>query len=285
MPEIHRVTVLGAGVLGTQIAYHTAYMGLAVTLYDISQDALAASESRMRELGELYKADGVEGADRGLVEQAFTRLAFTTDLASAAAAADLVIEAVPEVLELKRQVFGELMRHAPEHTIFATNSSTLLPSDLKDSTGRPDRFLAIHYANLIWKMNVAEIMGTSDTDPDVLASAVAFAMATGMIPIEIHKEQAGYILNSLLVPLLFAAGKLWVKGVATPETIDVTWRIAARSPLGPFQTLDVIGLTTAYHVAAGAPDPDVQAFAAALKEQYIDKGKLGTTTGEGFYTY
>ena len=88
-----------------------------------------------------------------------------------------------------------------------------------------------------------------------------------MIPIELHKEHAGYILDSLLVPLLFAAGRLWVNGVATPETIDVGWRIASRSPLGPFQTLDVIGLTTAYHVAAGAPDPDVQAFAAALKER------------------
>ncbi|WP_182909498.1 3-hydroxyacyl-CoA dehydrogenase family protein [Microbispora sp. H13382] len=84
---------------------------------------------------------------------------------------------------------------------------------------------------------------------------------------------------------LSGSAALWVNGVATPETVDAAWRIAPMPPFGPFQTLDVIGLKTAYHVAAGTPDPNVQAFAAALKEQYIDKGKLGTTTGEGFYTY
>ncbi|WP_415394244.1 3-hydroxyacyl-CoA dehydrogenase (plasmid) [Rhodococcus globerulus] len=285
MPEITKVSVLGAGVLGTQIAYHTAYSGLQVVVYDISDDALTASRARMVETTELYKRDGVAGASEGKTDEAFDHLTFTTDLAAAVAEADLVIEAAPESLAIKRQLYQELAEVAPAHTIFATNSSTLLPSDLKDSTGRPDRFLAIHYANQIWIRNLAEIMGTSETDPTVVLDAIAFATATGMVPIEIKKEQPGYIINSLGVPFFMAAGKLWASGVADHETIDTVHRMTTLAPLGPFQTLDVIGLNTTFNIASASEDPGVREFAAALKEQYIDKGKLGTTTGEGFYKY
>ncbi|MFH8470729.1 3-hydroxyacyl-CoA dehydrogenase [Streptomyces sp. NPDC017991] len=285
MLEINKVSVLGAGVLGTQIAFQTAYSGLPVVVYDVSDEALAKSEAHMTELAQLYKQDGVVGADDGRTDAAFTRLSFTTDLAGAASEADLVIEAVPELLDVKRRLYTDLAKAAPGHTIFATNSSTLLPSDLKEFTGRPDRFLAIHYANLIWKRNLVEIMGTADTDPAVVAAAVSFAETTGMIPIEIKKEQAGYILNSLGVPFLFAAGKLWASGVADPKTIDRAWKIGSLAPQGPFEALDIIGLTTTYNIASNSEDPGVREFAAALKEQYIDEGKLGTMTGEGFYKY
>jgi 3-hydroxybutyryl-CoA dehydrogenase len=174
---------------------------------------------------------------------------------------------------------------APAKTIFATNSSTLLPSDLKDSTGRPDRFLAIHYANNIWAQNIAEVMGTAETDPAVFDAVVEFARNSGLEPIEIRKEKAGYVLNSLLVPLLNAAAGLLMQGVATPETIDKTWRIATGAPSGPFQIYDVVGLGTAYNIAASSPDAGSQAFARYLKDNYIDQGKLGVATGEGFYTY
>jgi len=106
-----------------------------------------------------------------------------------------------------------------------------------------------------------------------------------MVPIEIKKEKAGYVLNSLLVPFLNAAGELLVDGIADPETIDKTWRIATGSPSGPFQIYDVIGLMTPYNVAMADPRPKSQAFAKLLKEEYIDKGKLGVATGEGFYVY
>ncbi len=284
MPEITKVGVLGAGVLGTQIAYQTAYSGFSVVVYDISDAALSASRARMTELTGLYKKDGVPGADDGKTEDAFTRLTLTTDLATAAQV-DLVIEAAPELLDVKRRLYADLAKVAPEHTIFATNSSTLLPSDLKDATGRPDRFLAIHYVNHIWNRNLTEIMGTPDTDPAVIAAATAFATATGMVPIEIKKEQPGYIINSLGVPFFMAAGKLWASGVADPETIDTAYRMATLAPLGPFQSLDIIGLNTTYNIASTSEDPAVREFAAALKEEYVDKGKLGTTTGEGFYSY
>ena len=113
----------------------------------------------------------------------------------------------------------------------------------------------------------------------------ARATATGMVPIEIKKEHAGYLLNSLLVPFLDAAGDLLVDDIAEPDMVDKTWRIATGAPLGPFQIFDIVGLTTAYNISLTNPDPKRQAFAKLLKERYLDKGKLGTSTGEGFYSY
>ena len=285
MPAIKTVTVLGTGVLGSQIAYQAAFHGFAVTAYDLDDDALKQARARFARLAGIYRAANIAGAPEGKAESALGNLRLTADLTDAVADADLVIEAVPELLELKRDVYRKLAELAPARTIFATNSSTLLPSDLKESTGRPDRFLAIHYANNIWAQNIAEIMGTGDTDAAVFDAVVEFARNSGLEPIEIKKEKAGYVLNSLLVPLLNAAAGLLLQGVASPETIDKTWRIATGAPSGPFQIFDVVGLATAYNIAASSPDAGSQAFARYLKEHYIDKGKLGVAAGEGFYTY
>ena len=285
MTDIKNVTVLGTGVLGSQIAYQAAYHGYAVTAYDISDELVEKAHARFRQLAGIYVADHVEGAADGKADAALTNIRVTSDLADAVSDADLVIEAGPENLELKRGIYEKLAAVAPEKTIFATNSSTLLPSDLKASTGRPDRFLAIHYANNVWRSNTAEIMGTADTDPAVFASVVEFAKGSGLVPIELHKEKAGYVLNTLLVPFLNAAAELLVGGYADVETVDKTWRIGTGAPLGPFQIYDIIGLTTPYNIASANPAPASQAFAAFLKTNYIDKGKLGVSTREGFYTY
>lgn len=285
MPQIKTVTVLGTGVLGSQIAYQAAFHGFAVTAYDINDEVLTKAQARFAQLAGIYQAEKVAGASEGKAEAALENLRLTADLADAVANADLVIEAVPELIELKRDVYRRLADLAPARTIFATNSSTLLPSDLKDFTGRPDRFLAIHYANNIWAQNIAEVMGTAETDPTVFDAVVEFARNSGLEPIEIKKEKAGYVLNSLLVPLLNAAAGLLLQGIATPETIDKTWRIATGAPTGPFQIYDVVGLGTAYNISSSSPDAGSQAFAKHLKENYIDKGKLGVASGEGFYTY
>ena len=284
MPQIKTLTVLGTGVLGSQIAYQAAFHGFAVTAYDVDDDALDQARSRFARLAGIY-AQQVGGAAGGKAEAAVANIRLTADLADAVADADLVIEAVPELLELKRDVYRKLAELAPARSIFATNSSTLLPSDLKEFTGRPDRFLALHYANNIWAQNIAEVMGTADTDPAVYDAVVEFARNSGLEPIEIRQEKAGYVLNSLLVPLLNAAAGLLLQGVADPQTIDKTWRIATGAPSGPFQIYDVVGLTTAYNIASSSPDAGSRAFARYLKENYIDKGKLGVATGEGFYTY
>jgi 3-hydroxybutyryl-CoA dehydrogenase len=285
MPAIKTVTVLGTGVLGSQIAYQAAFHGFAVTAYDLDDDALGKARTRFARLAGIYRTADVPGAGEGKAESALGNLRLTADLADAVADADLVIEAVPELLELKREVYRRLADLAPARTIFATNSSTLLPSDLKESTGRPDRFLAIHYANNIWAQNIAEVMGTAETGAEAFDAVVEFARNSGLEPIEIKKEKAGYVLNSLQVPLLNAAAGLLLQGVASPETIDKTWRIATGAPSGPFQIFDVVGLATAYNIAASSPDAGSQAFAQYLKDHYIDKGKLGVATGEGFYTY
>ena len=283
MTDITTVAVLGTGVLGSQIAFQTAYSGFAVTAYDISDDALAAARERFARLAATYRAEVPGAAEDGKADLALMRLTLTTDL-SVAAQADLVIEAVPEVLDLKRDVYNKLGKLAPEKTIFATNSSTLLPSDMVEFTGRQDRFLALHFANRVWKFNTAEVMGTTHTDPAVFATVQEFATEIGMVPIAIHKEKAGYVLNSLLVPLLNAGMGLAAGGYASVEDIDKTWRIATGAPLGPLQILDVIGLTTPYNILTHSSTGD-EKLATWLKETYIDQGKLGVATGEGFYKY
>ena len=278
------ITVLGTGVLGSQIAFQTAFHGFDVVAYDIDQPALDRAAERFTGLAARYEADSVEGAADGGASAAIGRIRLTSDLADAVAAADLVIEAVPENLELKQGIYRTIGEAAPASTVFATNSSTLLPSALAESTGRADRFLALHFANEIWSHNTAEVMGTEATDAEVYTAVVEFARSIGMVPIEIKKEKAGYLLNSLLVPFLQAAGELLVDGIAEPEAIDATWRIGTGAPAGPFEIYDIVGLTTAYNISRMG-DAKQQAFADLIKERYIDQGKLGVATGEGFYTY
>ena len=281
--EFRKVTVLGTGVLGSQIAFQTAFHGFDVTAYDIDDAALTAARTRFDGLAAVYQQD-VAGADASNTTATAAGITLTTDLAAAAAEADLIIEAVPEVLEIKRELYGKLGALAPERTVFATNSSTLLPSDIVAYTGRPDRFLALHFANHVWKFNTAEVMGTEQTDPAVFAAVAEFAKAIGMVPIELHKEKAGYVLNSLLVPFLNSGIELAAGGYAEPAAVDETWRIATGAPMGPFQILDIVGLTTPYNILINGDD-DHKKLAAWLKENYIDKGKLGAATGEGFYRY
>lgn len=280
---IKNVTVLGTGVLGAQVAFQTAYKGFSVTAYDINDAAVEKAKAFLDYLAGRYLTD-VKGADQSTIAAARSRLTFVTDLAAAAKDADLVIEAVPEKIELKREIYAKLGAVAPAKTIFASNSSTLLPSAMAESTGRPEKFIALHFANEIWNNNIAEVMGHPGTAPEVFNTVTQFASDIGMVPIEIHKEQPGYVLNSLLVPFLAAAGQLLVKGIASAEAIDNTWKIATKSPKGPFEIYDIIGLNTAYAVSS-TPGSGQANFAAYLKENFIDKGKLGITTGEGFYTY
>lgn len=279
-PAFGRVTVLGLGVLGAQIALQTAASGVEVTAYDLDEAALAAGRRRLDTFAQLA---ATEVRDPAAYRGAPDRVRCTTELADAVREADLVIEAVPERLELKRDVWARVGAVAPAATVFATNSSSLLPSAIADATGRPERFLALHFANRIWRQNTAEIMGSPATDPAVADRVEAFAAAIGMVPIRLHREQPGYVLNSLLIPFLGAAAQLLVKGVATPETVDTTWRVATGAPAGPFQIYDVIGLRTAYAIASA--DPRGAAWAAYLKEHYLDKGLLGVESGEGFYRY
>jgi 3-hydroxybutyryl-CoA dehydrogenase len=284
MNDLSRITVLGTGVLGSQIAYHTAYQGFDVVAYNVGEAGLDRARARLQLLAERYVRE-VDGAGTdGRAHKALQRITLSRDLAEAVGSADLVIESVPEQPQLKKDILAEVGALAPAHTVIATNTSTLRPSELMESTGRPSRFLALHFSNLIWRHNVAEVMGTPETDPEVYASVVRFASAIGMVPVEIKKEKPGYLLNSLLVPLLNAAGELLTDDIATPSAVDDVWRIGTGALYGPFQMMDIIGLTTVHHVASQG-NAKHQEFARLVKERYLDKGKLGVETGEGFHVY
>lgn len=284
---MNNVTVAGSGVLGSQIAFQTAFKGFHVSVYDINDEALEKAKERMTKLKGRYQED--LGATEEEVNSAYDQMSFYSDLGKAVAEADLMIEAVPEVVQIKIDFYNQLAKVAPKKTIFATNSSTLLPSQFAEATGRPEKFLALHFANEIWKNNTAEIMKHPGTDMSVFDEVIKFAKAIGMVALPLHKEQPGYILNSLLVPLLDAAMLLLVKEVADVETIDKTWMIATKAPQGPFAILDVVGINTAYNIshakAEATGNPEFKKLAELLKTEYIDKGKLGVATGEGFYQY
>ncbi|WP_010288594.1 3-hydroxyacyl-CoA dehydrogenase [Kurthia massiliensis] len=278
------VTVAGSGVLGSQIAFQSAFFGFEVTVYDINEAAIEKAKVLLKKHQETY---GNYFNDTARAQKAFDSLRYETDLAKAVVDADLVIEAVPERIDIKQSFYEQLAAVAPAKTVFATNSSTMLPSQFAQFTGRPEKFLALHFANEIWKNNTAEVMGHPGTEPQYAEQVVAFAREIGMIPFHLHKEQPGYILNSLLVPFLDAGLNLWAKGVADPETIDKNWMIATGAPTGPFAILDVVGMETPYNLNLAKAEkgvPGAQEIADKLKT-YIDAGKLGVNAGEGFYQY
>lgn len=313
--KIKNVTLIGGGVLGSQIAYQTAYKGFNVTMYLRSDASIERAKPKIKRLHDIYVAELKEGKEkggslsRGLADDAakltaddFDRLIgraddiyrdfrYTTDLADAVSDADLVIEALSENPDAKKEFYMKVKDLLPEKTIIATNSSTLLPSMLADSTGRPEKFLALHFANNIWIQNTAEVMGHDRTSPEAYEEVAQFAESIGMIPLRLKKEKAGYILNSMLVPFLSAAQELLVDGIADPETIDKTWMLATGAPNGPFRILDIVGIKTAYDIVMNNPDArsDPQSLHARigkmLKEEYLDKGKTGINAGEGFYKY
>ena len=220
---------------------------------------------------------------------AMDQIEFTLSHEEAAKDADLVIEAIAENPTEKVEFYQAMAKYLPKSAIIVTNSSTMLPSAFAESTGRPEKYLARHCANEIWRNNTAEVMGHAGTSPEAYKEVVEFAEALGMIPLQLKKEQPGYILNSLLVPFLNSAQALLATGVADPETIDKTWQLGTGAPLGPFRILDIVGLTTAYNIVIMNPeakDPEtVPGKIAALLKEYIDAGKTGINAGEGFYKY
>ncbi len=285
--KIKNVTIAGGGTLGSQIAWQTAFHGFNVTVYDAFDKGLEASKNFHKQFADLFL--NTRGATQEEIDQTFSRLSYTTNLAEAVKDADLISESVPENVEIKRGFYTELAKAAPEKTIFTTNSSTTLPSEYADVTGRPAKFLALHFANGIWDANVGEVMGHPGTDPAVFDRVVEFAKEIGMVPIPIHKEQNGYVLNSLLVPLLSAAGNLLVNGVSDVESIDKTWMISTGAQIGPFGIMDMVGMQTMYNIdilwGEKLKDQSMLDRAAFIKKNYIDKGKMGAASGEGFYKY
>ena len=308
---IKNVVVAGGGVLGSQIALQSAYCGFNVKVWVRSEESIGRAKPKFERFAGIYEATleamktnpaayarGLADKDatpedldalKAKVAPALAGIGFTTSFEEAAAGADLVIEAIAEDPAQKIAFYQELAPYLPENTILVTNSSTLLPSQFAKYTGRPEKYLALHFANEIWRNNTAEVMGHPGTDQRYYDEIVAFAEAIRMVPLCLKKEQPGYILNSMLVPFLSAAEALYANDVADPETIDKTWMLATGAPNGPFRILDVVGLVTAYNIvsmnpAAADPNSTPGKIAAKLKAM-IDAGKTGVNAGEGFYKY
>ncbi len=318
--ENRKVVIAGGGVLGTQIGLICAYHGFDTTFWLRSESSIGRTTPKIERysalmLEDLAKAKALIGNPiggmlypRGLIRswQGITAEAIDTlieegkknfaekvhielDLKKALSGAYIVIESMTEEPKAKIGMYEAMRDLLDEDTILCTNSSTLLPSMFAEYTGRPAKYCALHFANTIWKNNTGEVMGHPGTDPEIYQKVVEFAAAIGMVPLQLHKEQPGYILNSMLVPFLSAAQALWANGVADPETIDLTWRLATSAPAGPFQILDIVGLETAYNInqmkPAAQQEGTLENRMGKLLKEKIDRGETGVNAGKGFYDY
>ena len=318
--ENRKVVIAGGGVLGTQIGLICAYHGFDTTFWLRSESSIGRTTPKIERysalmLEDLAKAKALIGNPiggmlypRGLIRswQGITAEAIDAlieegkknfaekvhielDLAKALSGAYIVIESMTEEPKAKIGMYNAMKDLLDEDTILCTNSSTLLPSMFAQYTGRPEKYCALHFANTIWKNNTGEVMGHPGTDPAIYQKVVEFAAAIGMVPLQLHKEQPGYILNSMLVPFLSAAQALWANGVADPETIDLTWRLATSAPAGPFQILDIVGLETAYNInqmkPAAQQEGTLENRMGKLLKEKIDRGETGVNAGKGFYDY
>ena len=315
-----KVVILGGGVRGTQIGLMCAYYGYDTTFWLRSESSIGRTTPKIERysalmLEDLAKAKALVGNPmggflypRGLItdwskatvesidalletgkKNFAEKVHIELDPEKAVKGAYLVIESMSEDPKAKTAVYEQFRDLLDADTILCTNSSTLLPSMFAEHTGRPEKYCSLHFANTIWKNNTAEVMGHPGTGKDTFNEVVKFAGTIGMVPLQLHKEQPGYILNSMLVPFLSAAQGLWANGVSDPETIDLTWQLATGAPAGPFKILDIVGLETAYNINQMKPNAQVEGtvenkIGKLLKEK-IDKGETGVNAGKGFYEY
>ena len=317
-----KIVVAGGGILGSQIAFQAAYSGFDVTVL-VREGSEGETEKKLIELRDTYiqtikKMDTKVGKEpsnwaKGIADRktfrkricinkaknTLDRIIIETNQSIALSNADLLIESITEIFDVKKEFYEQIAPLLPEKTVIVTNSSTLLPSKLAKYTGRPNKYLSMHFANHIWKNNIAEVMAQEDTDPKYIDEISSFAEAIHMIPLVARSEKSGYLLNSMLVPFLLSAMDLVANGISDPETIDKAWTLGTGAPNGPFQIIDVVGLETArnivlqYQKVPNLFDPLLRKMMLPynydgmlrILNEYIDAGKSGRAAGEGFYKY
>lgn len=320
MTNFKKIVVAGGGVLGSQIAYQAAYCGFDVTIWLRSEGSIGRCQPKLDNLKKTYidalilMADPVKGEanwcpglaemgkfdlDECLKKVENINVKLELDMAKAVKDADLVIESMAENADDKIKFYTTLAPLLDEKTVVVTNSSTLLPSAFAKYTGRPDKYLSMHFANSIWKNNVAEIMVQDKTDKKYFDMICEFANEIRMLALPVLKEKSGYLLNSMLVPFLLSGLDLYANGISDPESIDLAWTKGTGAPKGPFKIFDTVGLTTAlnivdqYQKVPGLFKPMLSKMMMpynfkgmkAILEKYIAEGKLGMSSGEGFYKY
>ncbi|OHB79063.1 MAG: hypothetical protein A2V98_01995 [Planctomycetes bacterium RBG_16_64_12] len=283
--SIRKVCVVGSGFMGSQIGLQCAVHGRTVWMHDVSQSVLRHSSQEQAAVLDDQIQAGAVAADRR--QSILDRIRRTTSLVEAAGVADLVIEAVKEDLNVKRDVFRSLDEICPAHTILGTNSSSLRVSRIETATGRPDKVLNTHFVQPIWKHPFVEVMRGTATSDETLETAREFFRSIAVVPFLVRRENTGFIYNRIWRAVKKEALRTVDRGVATFEDVDRTWMIQMETPMGPFGLMDRVGLDVVrdiemvYYEESGDPSD----APPKLLLDKIEKGELGVKTGKGFYTY
>jgi len=281
--EIRKVGVVGCGTMGSGICEVVARSGFDVRFSEMNEEAERAGRERIeRSVGRAVKRGKLSQSE---ADTLLGHLSSTTDLTDLADC-DLVFEAVPEKLELKRETFAELDKVLKPEAVLATNTSSLPVIDMAVATTRPDRVVGFHFFNPATVMKLVELVHTVATDEEVIESAKQFADGLGKVAVPC-RDRAGFIANLLLFPYLNAATRMYDQGYATREDIDASMQLGCGHPMGPLSLLDLIGLDSAYEIceALWRQWRDYQDAPQPLLKQFVTAGYLGRKTGRGFYRY
>jgi len=281
--SIKQVGIVGSGIMGAGIAESAAVHGFEVVLRSRSQSTADSMVAGLeKSLAKQVDKGKLSEAER---DGALERLSAVTDL-GALSGCDLVIETVVEDLAVKKHLFSELDRICGEHTILATNTSTLAVVDMAMETGRPEKVCGIHFFNPAPVMGLVEIVRPLTASDDTISSARAFAEACGKDAVEV-KDQAGFIVNALLFPYLNNAVRLLESGVASRDDIDAAMKGGCGFPMGPFALLDLVGLDTSVAILDALYDEfrDPHFAVVPLLRRMVAAELYGRKSGKGFYDY
>ena len=283
--DIKKVVIVGAGTMGQQIGALCAIHGFEVVIYDIKRDVLESALERVQKILNYFvrsKRITEREAEAGL-----SRIRSTTDMHAASANADLISESVPEDPDLKENIFSQFNALCPDHTIFTTNSSMLVPSMFASGTGRPEKLVALHFHD-VRTTDIVDVMAHPGTSEETFNLVCEFAVKIGQVPIVLKKESMGYVFSFMLTSLFQAAQTLATNEVTSIEEIDRAWMGVTHMSMGPFGLMDVVGIDTVWKVtdylAKKSEDKQNKKNAGFLKK-YVDKGHLGQKSGQGFYSY